>query len=288
VSRSPTDLRTALARTLRRVSRRAPQRTVCLQAGGVLSWDIARRGGGESPATARFDDFDAWCAANEGCDARLFVSGHLLHSLLIDPALTLVDEEAVRAYAGQQFAHYHGAPARQWPLAVWADGPQAGACALHALDLDALRASAARHGVRLRSVAPLWSAGLGSLTACVPAFADAGPRALALVEGTLVTWLVADARRVLALQQRFLDAPQVEALAALLGRLAAECGLMADLPVVVGWGLHEAEPRTESSTESVTESATELTSKLRAHVIGSLAGSGPAANWVLDTMRSDA
>ncbi len=283
MSRSPTDLRIALARTLRRVSRRAPQRTVCLQEGGVLSWDIVRGGGGGLPATARFDHFDAWCTANEGCDARLFVSGHLLHSLLIDPALTLVDDEAVRAYAGQQFAHYHGAPARQWPLAVWADGSQAGACALHALDLAALRSSAARHDVRLRSVAPLWSAGLGSLTACVPAFADAGPRALALVEGTLVTWLVADARRVLALQQRFLDAPQVDALAALLGRLAAEGGLMADLPVVVGWGLHDAKPRTESATES----ATELTSKLRAHVIGSLAGSGPAANWVLDTMRSD-
>lgn len=283
MSRSPTELRAALARTLRRVGRRAPQRSVCLQAGGVLSWDVAKRAAGEPPATARlaeFDHFDAWCTANEGCDARLFVSGHLLHSLWIDPALKLADEEAVRAYARQQFAHYHGAPARQWPLAVWAEGAQAGACALHALDLDALRASAARHGVRLRSVAPLWSAGLGSLTARVPAFADAGPRALALVEGTLVTWLLADAGRVLALQQRFLDAPQVEALAALLGRLTAEGGLMVDLPVVVGWGLHDAETSAEPSTE--------LTSRLRAHVVGSLAGSGPAADWVLDTMRSAA
>lgn len=279
MSRSPTDLQAALARTLRRVGRRAPQRSVCLQAGGVLSWDIAKRGAGESPASARFaqfDHFDAWCAANEGCNARLFVSGHLIHSLLIDPALKLADEAAVRTYARQQFTHYHGAPARRWPLAAWADGPQAGACALHALDLDALRASAARHDVRLRSVAPLWSAGLGSLTACVPAFADAGPRAFALVEGTLVTWLVADGGRVLALQQRFLDAPQVDALAALLARLTAEGGLIAGLPVVVGWGLLDADP------------GTELMSRLRAHVIGSLAGSGPAADWVLNKMRSAA
>ena len=276
MSRSPTELRAALARTLRRVGRRAAQRTVCLQTDGVLSWDMATRGAIEPPATARFDHVDAWCAANEGCDARLFVSGHLLHSLWIDPALKLADETAVRAYARQQFAQYHGAPARQWPLAVWADGAQAGACALHALDLAALRASAARHGVRLRSVAPLWSAGLGSLTTRVPAYAAAGPRALALVEGTLVTWLVADAGRVLALQQRFLDAPQVDALAALLARLVAEFGLMAGLPVVIGWGLHDAEP------------GTELTSKLRAHLIGSLDGSEPPADWVLDTMRSAA
>ena len=274
MSRSPTELRAAWVRTLSRIGRRAPQRTVCLQAGGVLSWEAVKRAASEAPATARFDDFDAWCAANEGCDARVFVSGHLLHSLWVDPTLKLADEAAVRAYARQQFAHYHGAPARQWPLAVWADGPQAGACALHALDLDALRASAARHGVRLRSVAPLWSAGLGSLAACVPAFADAGPRALALVEGTLVTWLVADAGRVLALQQRFLDAPQVDSLAALLARLVAEGGLMAGLPVVIGWGLHDAEP------------GTGLTSNLRAHLIGSLDGSGPPAGWVLNTLRS--
>jgi hypothetical protein len=273
VSRSPTELRTALARTLRRVSSGAPQRTVCLQAGSVLSWDMAKRGVSRSPATARFDHFGAWCVANEGCDARLFVSGHLLHSLLIDPALKLADEEAVRAYARQQFAHYHGASARHWPLAVWTDGPQAGACALHALDLDELGACAARHGVRLRHMAPLWSAGLGSLTARVPAFADAGPRALALVEGTLVTWLVADTGRLLALQQRFLDAPRLDALAALLGRLMAEGVRLADLPVVIGWGLHDAESRTE------------LTSTLRAQVLGSLDGSGPTADWVLDTMR---
>ena len=281
MSRSPTELRAALARTLRRMGRRAPQRTVCLQAGSVLSWDVAKRGAGELPATARcaeFDHFDAWCAANEGCDARLFVSGHLLHSVLIDPALKLADEEAVRACARQQFTHYHGAPARQWPLAVWADGPQAGACALHALDLDALRASAARHDVRLRCVAPLWSAGLGSLTACVPAFADAGPRALALVEGTMVTWLVADAGRALALQQRYLEAPHVDALVALLARLVAEGGLMAGLPVVVGWGLHDAEPSAELTHQ--------MRPTLRAQVIGSLAGPGPATDWVLDTMRS--
>jgi hypothetical protein len=256
------------------MGRHSPQRIACLQPDGILSWDTVRRTTSELPAAERFEHFEAWCTTNEGCDARLFVSGHLAHSLLIDPALNIVDDEAIRTYARQQFTHYHGAPARQWPLAVWADGPQSCACALHALDLDELRASAARHNVRLRSLAPLWSAGLGSLSIHVPALTDAGMRAFALVEGSLVTWLVVDAGRLHAIQQRFLDAPRVDALSTLIGQLVAEGHLLADLPVVIGWGLNDAEP------------GSDFTSELRARVIGSLNGDGPGAEWVLDAVRS--
>jgi hypothetical protein len=256
------------------MGRHSPQRIACLQPDGILSWDTVRRTTSELPAAERFEHFEAWCTTNEGCDARLFVSGHLAHSLLIDPALNIVDDEAIRTYARQQFTHYHGAPARQWPLAVWADGPQSCACALHALDLDALCASAARHNVRLRSLAPLWSAGLGSLSIRVPALTDPGIRAFALVEGSLVTWLVVDAGRLHAIHQRFLDAPRVDALSTLIGQLVAEGHLLADLPVVIGWGLNDAEP------------GSDFTSELRARVIGSLNGDGPGAEWVLDAVRS--
>lgn len=217
-----------------------------------------------------------WCAAHHGAQARIRVSGHLLHSIVVDPALRLRDDAAVRAYAMQQFTYYHGTKAQHWPLAVWCSGAlagaSAGACALHSFDLPALQAAAARHGVRLRSIAPAWSAGLTSLAIRRPSFAGLGLHALALVEGTLLTWLVADAGRIVALQQRYLDAPHTDALADLLDRLESEGGALAEPPLVVGWGL-------EGSGHA---------SRLRVNVLGPTGDGQTVGAWMLDTMNAAA
>ena len=218
-----------------------------------------------------FPSFDAWCAANPGAPARLCVSAHLLHGLVVDPTLALglalADDTALRGYARQQFSHYHGDAAQGWPLATWALGSGStrstrsnlslGACALHSLDLDALRASAARHGVRLRSVAPVALAGLASLTRQQPSFAHAGRRALALVEGRLLTWLLVDGGRIVGWQQRFLEAPNSAALAQLLAQLLSESSAtpLVEPPRVVAWGLDDNDNNTDTDTDSDSDSA---------------------------------
>lgn len=236
------DLARTLERTLERARGRVAQQVVYLGADGVAACQAATDSShrGNAAATDEYADFNAWCQANSGCDARLFVSGHLLHSLVVDPALRLFDEPAVREYAAQQFNHYHWPQAQQWPMAVWALPSNSGACALHSVDLPTLMAQAAAHDVRVRSIAPVWSAGLDSVSRLKPAFGGAQPHALALVEGRHVTWLVARAGSVVALQQRFIDTPRVDALASLLHRLVIETGPFAEPPLVVGWGLDDA------------------------------------------------
>jgi hypothetical protein len=161
---------------------------------------------------------------------------------VVDAALGLRDADAVRHYAQQQFTHYHGPQAAAWPLAVWFDagrgdrGSQAGACAVHGIDLESLQADARRHAVRVRSIAPVWSAGLRSLGRWLPRFEDAGRHALLLVEGGVATWLVAEGGRVVALSQRYLDVTRTDAIAALIDGLVEESPPLAGLPVVIGWG----------------------------------------------------
>lgn len=286
-------------RAMHRARARSPHFTLYLGAKELLSWNMNQLEGIDAalssasasglrtsatssssslvaPAPKAFENFEAWCAAHEGAQARICVSGHLLHSLVADPALRLRDEAAVRDYASQQFTHYHGTQAQRWPLAVWwrgaNAGASAGACALHSLDLPALQAAAARHRVRLRSIAPAWSAGLTSLAMRRPSFAGPGLHALALVEGTLLTWLVAEAGRIVALQQRYLDAPRTDALADLLDRLSAEGSALAEPPLVIGWGLDD----------------TGHASLPRADVLGPLGDPLAAGAWMLDSMNAAA
>lgn len=266
------DLARTLDRALQRARGRVVQQVVYLGVDGVSAWRASAGGSRLATATDEYADFDAWCQANSGCEARLFVSGHLLHSLVVDPALRLLDEPAVRAYAAHQFSHYHGPQAQQWPMAVWAQPSNSGACALHSVDLPALMAQAASHDVRVRSMAPAWSAGLDSLSKLKPAFAGAQPQALALVEGRRVTWLVAQATCVVALQQRFIDTPRIDALADLLHRLVIETGPFAEAPLVVGWGLDDAAPA----------------SSLSAQVLTPLGQRTACADWLLDTMGGGA
>jgi len=277
VSPSPTDTPIAgalrhlqawprqIGRSLRRTLGGSPQHTLFVHPQGVWAWSPLRDAA-QPMAPAMHENVDAWCAAHEGADARIVVSNHLVHSLLVDAALPLDDNEALHTHARQQLFHYHGTPARHWPLAVWSDSPQRGACALHALDLDAVRRIAAAHEVRLRSVMPAWSVGLRNVDRQCPDFRETGRSALALVEAALVTWLVVDGGRVLQLQQRFADAAEVGALARLLRALMADSAPLAALPTVIGWGMDAAADA----------------ASLPARVIGSLSGDSPSARWVLD------
>jgi hypothetical protein len=277
VSPSPTELPMAgtlrhlrawprnMGRSLRRVLGASPQHTLFVHSQGVWAW-TTRHDGVEPMPPSVHENVDAWCAAHEGADARIVVSNHLVHSLLVDAALPLDDNEALHTHARQQLFHYHGTPARHWPLAVWSDSRQRGACALHALDLDAVRRIAAAHEVHLRSVMPAWSVGLRNVDRQCPDFGESGRSALALVEAALVTWLVVDGGRVLQLQQRFADAAEVGALARLLRALMADSAPLAALPTVIGWGMDAAGDA----------------ASLPARVIGSLSGDSPSARWVLD------
>lgn len=260
--------RRGISRSLRRARGRLPLHTLYLQPQGVLAWNTVDTRPAGVGTTAAFDNFDAWCRVNPNSEARLFVSGHLLHSLVADPALRLRDEDAVRNYARQQFVHYHGTHARQWPMAVWSSASYSGACAAHSIDLNALRATAASHDVHLHSIAPAWSAGLASLTRQVPSLAGPGPSAVALVEGSLVTWLTASAGTITSMQQRYLDAPRTGLLTELLDRLVEETGPFAHPATVVGWGLEDGA----------------IPPALRANVVSPPGGRDAAACWMLDSM----
>ena len=170
--------------------------------------------------------------------------------------------------ARQQFVHYHGTPARQWPLAVWSSANSSGACAAHSVDLNALRATAASHHVLLHSIAPAWSAGLASLTRREPSLARPGPSAVALVEGSLVTWMTANAGTLTSMQQRYLDAPRADLLTELLDLLVAETGPFAQAAAVVGWGLEDGP----------------VPPARYANVISPPDGRDAAACWMLDSM----
>lgn len=241
-----------LRRDWGRALQRLPVQRVLLQEEGVLG--LAP----ESTQTKRYASLAAWCEdGHADSDVRLLLGGELVHSLLCDPKLPLQDIEDVRGYARHQFSHYHGAAARAWPIALWSqetDGPRAagsrqghtqwGACALHGVDLDALKAVAAQHRVRLRNVVPLWSLALRHAAARVPGVQSAPQAAVALVEGSLVTWLRFQRGSLIQLQQRYLNSPCVADLNELLLSLMQEGGPMGaagdEAPVLLGWGIADA------------------------------------------------
>ena len=94
----------ALGRSLRRARGAAPRHTLYLQPHGLQAWRHVA-GTRAEPIANAFVNFESWCGASAGADAVVYVSWHLLHSLVVDPALALDSDAAVRSYAGQQFAH---------------------------------------------------------------------------------------------------------------------------------------------------------------------------------------
>ena len=254
---------------LRRATRRSGVHTLFVHRGGISAWvPIAQAKATEPQAHTTAGE---WCAAHRGQAANVVVSGHLLFSLHIDAALPLTDAAALRTYARQQFGHYHGTPAQAWPLALWPDAHQRVACALHGIDLPALRAQAEAHDVHLRCMLPAWALALQSARHQVPALAG-GRCAVVLVEGTLVTWMALHGGALVGLRERFLDTPTTAALTELLAELNAEfspLGLLEQQPVVVGYGL------TDAPATRIDEAA------LPFQTLGSLADATPARHWAV-------
>jgi hypothetical protein len=272
-------------RQLRRVTHRPAVHTLFVDAGGARAWrPAAQADAAASGAHSTWHSSAAeWCAAHPGQAADVVVSGHLLFSLHVSPALPLADAPALRAYALQQFGHYHGSQAQAWPLAVWPDARQRVACALHGIDLPALRAQAEAHGVHLRCMLPAWAVALQAARHQVPALAG-GRRAVVLVEGTLVTWMALDDGTLVALRERFLDTPSAASLCSLLAELNADvnadvsadhnegsapCGPFDQPPVVLGYGLTD------------TLAAPIDAASFAFQTLGSLADGAPAGQWVV-------
>lgn len=258
--------RTELASRWRRLRGPLPRYVLYLQDEGVWSWRDNPETRAKPPLPDCFDNFTDWCRAHSGAQARLLLAGSQVHNLVVDPSLGLKGNAAVRDYARQQFAHYHGIGARSWPLAVWTDGAHGIASAAPSLDIANMQASALAHSVGIRGMKPVWCAGMDSLSARVLAFSRPGTCELALVESALVTWVRTESGRICGLEQRHLDAPQAELLVEL---IAASSRTQApDSRIVVGWGLQDPEN----------------TGTLPARVMGNLGEPAAFGPWVLDAM----
>jgi len=216
-----------------------------------------------------------WAEAHRGTAARLIVSARLLHELVCEPGLPLAQEADLQAYGRQQFSHYFGAAAKQWPLASWrlgalpADGAeqsaeQCGLSALHGLDWPALRLTFEANAVQLRQVQPAWAPVLAHVLATEPVWAAASQAGLAWVEGQVLTWLQLRAGRVQALRQLRLSEATVAALHETLAELRSG---FAGPVLALGFGL-SAEP---GQTDAGASEGLRL--------LGRLTGTAPQAEW---------
>ncbi len=207
-----------------------------LRADGVTAW----RAGIDEPVAG--ESAETWFAAHRGASVRIVLGGGLTRQILVrDPEAPLDDEDTLVAWARHQLAAYHGSGALTWPVATWIAPGQRIACALHGIDLGALRAAAVRHRVRLHSIEPAWSVALRSIGRCMPDLHDAPRHALALVESELVTWVRRESGRVVELTQRRLHSPTSASLAALVAELARS--LPDEAPIgLAGYGLADSGP----------------------------------------------
>ncbi|MBY0236536.1 MAG: hypothetical protein K2W93_16270 [Burkholderiaceae bacterium] len=216
-----------------------------------------------------------WAEAHRGTAARLIVSARLLHELVCEPGLPLAQEADLQAYGRQQFSHYFGAAAKQWPLASWRLGTlpthgaeqgseQCGLSALHGLDWPALRLTFEANAVQLRQVQPAWAPVLSHVLASEPVWAAAPQAGLAWVEGQVLTWLQLRAGRVQALRQLRLPEASVAALYETLAELRSG---FAGPVLALGFGL-SAEP---SQTDAGASEGVRL--------LGRLTGTAPQAEW---------
>ncbi|MBB4842744.1 hypothetical protein HNP55_001259 [Paucibacter oligotrophus] len=179
-----------------------------------------------------------WASARAGQALELIVSARLLHELICEPGLPLGEEEELQAYGHQQFAHYFGAAARNWPLASWrADKAGLGLSALHGLDWAGLQYLFEQQALLPRRVRPAWAPLLHQLLQDEPEWARAPRAGLAWVEGQVLTWLQLEQGRLQGLRQLRLAAATRPALLEALGELKAEL----QVPLLVqGFGLDAA------------------------------------------------
>ncbi len=209
--------------------------------------------------------FERWCQAHPGVAVRLVLSGHLTHQTvhrapqhtIAKPGFWVNTADARSQRAAHAWAFHYGDAARHWPLATWHVAEWEGSCALHGLDLAALRHSASQHGVRLVCAMPLWAALLSWMDAREPNWcrslapsprsidvggteasaqgASGASAVLAIVEGALLTWVGCDPQGVCAVLQRRLAQPSVAAL----DEKLTEMGHPQQGICVVGFGLED-------------------------------------------------
>lgn len=235
-----------------RLPGRLPLHTVFVQADGAWSHVPGQDTLRAHPAPVR------WTEALAGSDVRLVLSGLLTHQLVVgDPALPLEDTESLLAWARHQFVHYHGAAAERWALAPWLTPTQRGASAAHGIDLDALQREAAAHGVRLRAVQPWWAVALQAAALQAPALLQEGPVELWIAEGVHVTRVVCAQRRIVQIEQHWLEHADAAGLAMLAAALAPRHPAW-----VLGYGL----------------GGTDLPDGL--HGLGAVDGACPAPCWL--------
>ena len=234
-------LRARAARAWRRARHTPARHVVYLHGRGVTSLRAGARTGdvGEPVSGAGQASFERWCDENPGANVSLRVSGSLLHTLVVDPALQLRGEAALRRYAQQQFAHYYGARAERWPLAAWNRGTQGMVCGLHGIDLPSMLDNAERQEVRILDITPIWCAGLAAVSRLDPSFTEPGRRALLLAEGDAATWLVAQEGEVVSVQHRHADSAHGDDVLALLASLIADTPALAAPPLLIGHGLEQ-------------------------------------------------
>jgi hypothetical protein len=196
-------------------------------------WDLDAIGAGDIAP-----DMPQWLAAHPGSEIRVLLSGRLVHPLLVrDAVLAGAREADRRAWARQQFLHYYGPEAADWPLVLWAEGPVLAAAALHGADLPGWQSFAVDHGSRLSTIRPWWSVVPTKVAASADGWPGAGRAALMLVEGAHAAWVHFDDGRLCAVEQRRAEAPDAPAMAALLEEWQAEHEVPIAATVVAGFGV---------------------------------------------------
>jgi hypothetical protein len=211
--------------------RRRAVRRLFVRPEGVWDLDAADAG-------AAAPDLPLWLAAHPGSEIRVLLSGRLVHPLLVrDAALAGARDADRRAWARQQFLHYYGPEAADWPLVLWADAPVLAAAALHGADLPGWQSSAAVHGSRLGTIRPWWSVVPTKVAAAVNGWPGAGRSALMLLEGAHAAWMRFDDGRLCAVEQRRANGPDAPAVGALLEEWQAEHEVPDAATVVAGFGV---------------------------------------------------
>jgi hypothetical protein len=228
---------------------------------GVLLGTPDDAGGGAlDPA-----QFETWCRSHAGSRATLWLAASLTLPLLADAGARFADEAALHAYARRVLGAYEHDV--QGAITSWRSGAgwlglrrataAAGACLLHAeIDPAALHATAARHGVQLLGMHPLWA---GALAQARQQHALLQRDAVLLVaEGRQVTALRLQGGALVALRSHWL----ASATAAELEPLRAEWAALG-LPVFAsGHGLSGAAPALLRTTGPLDQDAQALATRL--------------------------
>jgi hypothetical protein len=205
---------------------------------GVWSWAAPQARNDAASLPTRHDRVDDWMVRHPGQRMRLLLSSELLHQFCLpDDSPSLHDEIALADHARQRLVHYHGSDAQRWPLAVWQAHGQSGACALHGLDLEELKALARRHDVRLAAVGPWWAAALGTAAHRHPRLGQADQAGLLLAEGRRMTGLRIARGRVVEVGMRYLDEATLSSARAAAAEWLADGGTPDGPVLLTGYGL---------------------------------------------------